>query len=257
VWLDGRLVAADRARVSALSQTLLRGIGLFETMRMTRGTVPLLDLHLERLRRSCRDCQMSEPSHRLEKGVSALAERVGGSEGVVRMTVGDGLELVTLGPLPRGLERERQEGIALPSIRTAWDPVSVKHTSRAGLEWAEREVGGEALRVGPAGQLLETTRSNLFVVTPDRLETAPDGSILPGIARRLVLAAARELGFRIRRRSPRLAEAESWREVFVTNAVRGVRPVVEVAGRPIPAPAAEGTLRPLQRRLDLLMGLKR
>ena len=49
VWLDGRIVPSDRARVSADDPGVRWGLGLFETMRAAGGRVPLLDRHLERL----------------------------------------------------------------------------------------------------------------------------------------------------------------------------------------------------------------
>lgn len=256
VWLDGRLTAAEREGVSLRVAPALEAAGLVETMRLIGGRVPLLDLHLERLRQGCRRIGLARP-RAVERAIDALARRCGLAEGVARLTVGEGLELLTLGPLPPGLDRERDEGIRLAALSVSWRPVTLKHTSRAAALGAERRAGGEVVRLGPAGRLMETTRSNLFVVTPEGIATAPASTVLPGVARRCVLEAARELGIPITRRAPRLGEHRAWREVFVTNAVRGVRPVTELAGHALAKPAREGVLRALQAALDRRMGIAR
>ncbi len=256
IWLDGRLVCKEDPRVSALSRGVLHGVGLFETMRVTGRRVPLLELHLERLGRGCRLLGLPDPPDDLEAGVHAVLRHTGQDDGVARIVVEDGFRMVTLDPLPPGLRRERETGIQLPCMRFSWSPVAVKHTARAVLEWAEREAEGETVRLGSRGRLLETTRSNFFIVRAEGLETAPTSVALPGIARRLVLETATELGLPVRHRAPRLSELESWREVFVTNAVRGVRPVVELGGKRLPTPEPGGILRELQQRLDRAMGLR-
>ena len=49
VFLNGEIVDAADAKVSAKDSGLLYGAGLFETMRCTAGKVFALDDHLERL----------------------------------------------------------------------------------------------------------------------------------------------------------------------------------------------------------------
>jgi branched-subunit amino acid aminotransferase/4-amino-4-deoxychorismate lyase len=256
IWLNGRLVSKDDAQVSPLGMSLLRGVGLFETMRVTGRRVPLLELHLERLVRGCRMLGLPDPPDDLEAGVDAVLRRALQDEGVARIVVGEGFRMVTPEQLPPALHQEREKGIRLPCMRFSWSPVAVKHTSRAALEWAEREMGGETARIGSRRRLLETTRSNFFVVCADALQTAPTSVALPGIARRIVLHVATELGLPVRQRAPRLSEVDSWREVFVTNAVRGVRPVLELGGKHLPPPQPRGILRELQQRLDRAMGLR-
>jgi branched-subunit amino acid aminotransferase/4-amino-4-deoxychorismate lyase len=255
IWLNGRLQPAPQTPVSALQKKFLRGLGLLETMRVTRGRVPLLERHLDRLVRSCRLLGLRQTHRDLDDGLDALLRQAGSVEGVARIVVGEGLRLVTLELLPAGLENERESGIRLPALPFSWSPISVKHTARAALERAEREVGGEAARLGSDGRLVETTRSNFFVVSSGTLETAHISAVLPGIARQLVLEMAEELALPVRERAPRLAEQGQWSECFVTNAVRGVRPVIELAGHAIPEPEPGGVLRQLQRRLDRRMGL--
>ena len=55
VWLNGRLVSAERARVPATLPLVLQGMGLYETLRIVRGRAPLVERHIARLARSARE----------------------------------------------------------------------------------------------------------------------------------------------------------------------------------------------------------
>lgn len=254
VWLDGRFVPAARARIAATSTSVSHGIGVFETMRVVGGSVPLWELHAIRARSSCEAASLTFPQHDYADVLTALARKNRVRSAVGRLTVGDGFVLITLARLPRGLSREAQEGIALPSLPLARPAATLKATSWLPLVLAERQAGGEVLLTS-AGRVLETSRSNLFVLRNDTLETAPTPSVLPGIARGLVSEFARNRGVRIRLRSPRLSEAGSWSEVFVTNALRGVRPVVQIDGEHFAAPHVTSLTRLLQGDLKRRMRL--
>jgi branched-subunit amino acid aminotransferase/4-amino-4-deoxychorismate lyase len=255
--MNGRVVRADRIVIPLRCAPFLAGRGLFETMRVVGGDIPLLDLHLDRLRASCREVGLGLPARGIGDAIATLLDHARLRHGVARLTVGEGFETVTLAPLPAGLARERRDGLRLPVARLSWSPAHVKHTSRLPILLAEDRAGGEVVRLGGRTRLMETTRSNLFVVTHDgAIETAPFPAVLPGVARGLVLENLRALGVRVRHRAPRLTENRGWREVFVSNAVRGVRPVVDLGEVSLPRPAPDGLLRRLQRDLDRCMGIR-
>jgi para-aminobenzoate synthetase/4-amino-4-deoxychorismate lyase len=130
-----------------------------------------------------------------------------------------------------------------------------KDTSRLALWAAERSLGAEVLLVSARRQLLETTRANLFVVSGRGLETAPATRVLPGVARGLVLELARSMGVTVQLRAPSLRQRARWLEVFVSNALRGIRPVRRIDTLRFVAPSASSLTRRLQRGLDERMGL--
>src|SRR5690625_237501 len=53
VDLNGRIIPAEEAQVSAFDHGLMYGIGLFETFRTYQGRPFLLDEHLQRLQDGC------------------------------------------------------------------------------------------------------------------------------------------------------------------------------------------------------------
>ena len=88
------------------------------------------------------------------------------------------------------------------------------------------------------GDVLETDRANVFAVIGGVLHTPPaDGRLLPGVARDAVLRAAGLAGLGVSVTPVSKARLQAASEVFVTNAVHGVRPVRSVAGSPAAWPA--------------------
>jgi branched-chain amino acid aminotransferase len=102
----------------------------------------------------------------------------------------------------------------------------------------------EHLLVEREGGCLECSSSNFYAVEGGRLVTAGAG-VLEGITRGLVLRLAREAGLPIELRAPRLAQASTWSEAFLSSSTRGLVPVVDVAG----ARVGDGRPGPWTRRL--------
>ncbi|HEY2316206.1 MAG TPA: aminotransferase class IV, partial [Streptosporangiaceae bacterium] len=92
--------------------------------------------------------------------------------------------------------------------------------------------GEQVLLTDDDGSVLETDSANVFVVAGGVLRTpAADGRILPGIMRGRVLAAARSMDVTVAEAPLPLADLVAADEVFVTNAIRGVLPVLAADGR--------------------------
>ena len=255
VWLNGEFVPETRAAVPALDPLVQLGVGLFETVRVVRGRAPLLPAHQSRLERGLAQLGFDAPPVDWSAVIAELASRRRLPEGVARITVGPGTALVTCSPLPEELEEQRTAGVPLPFARIVHPLPGLKSTSRLPLWLAEQHTGSETAVLGTGGRVLETTRANLFALTERGLETAPKISVLPGIARALVLDLARELGVEVRLRAPRLGEQGQWQHVFLTNAVRGLRPVASFGTRKCGPPEPNGLVRRLQKALDHRMGV--
>jgi branched-subunit amino acid aminotransferase/4-amino-4-deoxychorismate lyase len=131
-----------------------------------------------------------------------------------------------------------------------------KSASRLALWLAERDAGGEVALRDAHGSLLETTRANLFAAADTRLWTAEESRVLPGVARGLLIELAADLGLDVIAQAPDLRRLPQNTELFATNAVRGVRPVARLDGKPLHVPlSSASTTRRMQRALDEKMGL--
>ena len=250
VWLSGRFVPEPEARVPAGSRALLLGMGLYESIRISGGVPPLLDQHLERLGTAAERWGLKLGGFDWASILTELAERNQLSQGRARITLAEDFTLITCRALPAELEREQREGIELATEVLERPLAEAKSTSRFALEVAERQIGGEALLTTVDGRVLETTRANFFAVRAGQLWTAPPPRVLPGIARALVLAAARDAGIAVIEQPPVLAERDHWQECFVTNAIRGVRPVATIDALALARPIPGGLTRRMQAEMD-------
>src|SRR5277367_1587099 len=96
-WINGRLCT----RIDARDRGLQYGDGLFETMRVQRGKIRLLDHHLERLAAGCRRLAIAGVAFpRLRGELERIAARRGA--GVLKM-------IVTRGPGRRGYQPTGRE----------------------------------------------------------------------------------------------------------------------------------------------------
>jgi branched-subunit amino acid aminotransferase/4-amino-4-deoxychorismate lyase len=237
VVLNDRLLDAGEARISPLSDGFMFGLGLFETIKVLRGRPVFFADHFERLRRSAGELGLSfatspdELRARCERCLAANSLDDGSLKIVVFQDTDGPGELIatrksayfpehyergfTLKTFPGGQREGKLFGLK-----------TVNYLGNLQAKQAAKSVGcDEALFVDSAGLILEGSTSNIFVVKSGEVFTPPlDGRILPGIARGHVvqlLKNVRECAVPVKR----LTEAD---EVFVTNALLGVMPVVAV-----------------------------
>ena len=109
-------------------------------------------------------------------------------------------------------------------------PLSAEAVLRCRQQYANMvpATASEGIVCSPDGQLLEGFLSNLFIVQRDEngliVRTAVD-RVLAGIKQREVLDACEALHIRVDRSAPLKQDRHLWVEAFLTNAVRGIRPV--------------------------------
>jgi branched-chain amino acid aminotransferase len=266
VWVNGSLVAAVEACVSTTDRGFTLGDGLFEKMRVTNGRVFRLDAHLDRLRRSARKIALTCPEP-LEAAVATTVQANDVAEGAVRLTL-------TRGRSPSGLRvvegepptivisvrpyvpdvRHTRDGvraiIATGCINERGSAAGLKHLGYLEAILAQREADAagvhEAILLDTRGNLAEAAAANLFVVNGDLLTPSSGSGILPGITRATVLHLAAEAGGSAREESLLPTVLEDAQEAFLTSSLRGIVPLVAVAGRPVGGGAPGPLTRSIQ-----------
>jgi len=279
VWLNGRVMDAADARVSALDRGLLHGDGCYDTWRAYDGVPFATSAHVQRLARTLRALHLPriDVAAAWHDRARALVAANGLRDAAIRLTVtrgdtGDAVLpsrdgpptlLLTVRPLPPDLEAQRAEGIRailLPFSRNAgpyWARYKLLgHASAVqGRRIALRHRAAEGLYVSADGHATEGTTSNLFAVRRGTLITPPlaDG-ILGGVTRDLVLRLARRAGITMREGRLRAATLGRVDELFVTASTIEVLPIVRLGRERIgdgrPGPVA-GTLQAHYRRAAL------
>jgi branched-chain amino acid aminotransferase len=252
ICVNGRLFEPEQATVSVLDAGFLLGDGLFESLRATAGIPHLLDRHLQRLLSAAAELGFAHmPSlEQMEQEALRTIQRAALPEAYVRVTVTRGTGGVGLAPpmgsptvvvavLPTAPLTRAKDGIEATLLWGQRDRrASAKSTSWQPAVLARRRVedarADEGIYVAASGNVLEGVASNVFAVEGERLLTPCVSECLPGITRGRVLELARDHGVDVLDDAPlpvdALMEAD---EVFVTNAVQGLRAVRTVSGAAI------------------------
>lgn len=236
--------------VAATDRGLNYGDGLFETMRLHQGRVCLLARHLERLRHGCQRIALAYPGDALiEADIAALVKGATGA-GVVRLvlTRGDGgrgyapppspgvRRIVSLHALPEPGAAGLSVGICQTRLGQSSALGGLKHLGRLEQVLAARETAAagwdEGLMLDDRDRVIEGTRHNLFFVRNGGVWTPRlDGCGVAGVMRALVLEALDRLGLAGGEAELRYHELHEIDELFLCNAVAGLRPVSRIAGR--------------------------
>jgi branched-chain amino acid aminotransferase len=250
VLLDGELLPAGQAKVSALSDGFLFGHGVFETVRAHRGRPLLFAAHHARLAASCAALGLAAPpaAAELADRVTRLLASVRLPDAAVKIVryreLNRTAELLTARTLPYSAP-DYLRGFRLTIFRQgARDGRLTGHKSLNYLEnllarQAARDAGhDEALFVTPDDRVLEGSASTLFIVKDGHAHTPPlSVGVLPGVARARVLAL---IGPERAHETPlTLGDVLAADEVFLTNALMGVMPVCTLDGHKFRAHSPE------------------
>lgn len=242
--VNGQRVADATHALSVEERGVAYGDGVFETMLLRAGAVRFVDRHFARLQLGCERlgiAPIAEATFRSD--IATLIK--GHDDGVVKF-------IVTRGAGGRGYRAETHlmpTRIALlyPPIRRDADPgiaarwcatrlarnaqlAGIKHLNRleqvlAQNEWRDPNIA-EGLLLDTEGEVICATAGNVFIVSEGLLVT-PDlrFSGIRGVMREAILLWATRNGVATEERPLWPDEVERASEVFISNAVRGVRPV--------------------------------
>jgi branched-chain amino acid aminotransferase len=262
VWMDGKLVDWEDAKVHVLTHALHYGSGVFEGIRAYEtkkgpGIFRLTD-HIRRLFRSAAVYMIDIPFSldELVEGSKETVRASGLASCYVRPLVYHGYGEMGLNPLnapvnvaiavwPWGtyLGEDCLENGARVMI-SSWRrpdsnvlPAQAKATGQyinSGLAKVEAITSGydDALMLGPDGHLAEGTGENVFLIRDGVLITPPEsGGILIGVTRDSVMKIARDLGYEVAERKLHRADIYTADEAFLTGTAAEVTPIKEVDGR--------------------------
>ncbi len=257
IYFNGQIIPECEAAISINDGGWLHGAGLFETMRAQNGRVFRAEQHFERLRRSA--AKILKP---IERGalpsrvdLLELLDRNGLRSARVRLTVSAGSMVAetdeprqqltvcaTAVPLslPPAAVYEHGAAVVVCSFRQSPEDAIAGHKTTAylprllGLREAQRSQCLEAIWFTTQHHLAEGCISNVFVVSDGVLKTSPlDTPVLPGIARGTVLELAPSLEIDARECPLTIHELLDADEVFLTNAIMRVMPVIKVEKKDI------------------------
>jgi branched-subunit amino acid aminotransferase/4-amino-4-deoxychorismate lyase len=193
--------------------------------------------------------------------VRLTLDRAALADAYVRVTVTRGRGATALAPpvgpptvviaaLPAPVRMSAEEGIAVTLLGPPSEAhAKAKSTSRQQAVLARRRVeergAGEGLYVSQDDHVLEGVSSNVFAVRDRRLLTPPPEHCMPGITRGRLLELAGDAGLATFEGRLELGALLGAEEVFVTNAVQGLRRVTAINGTQVGAASADGVFATL------------
>ena len=271
VYIDGRRVSENEAKISVFDRGLLYGDSVFETIATHGGRPFMLVDHIRRLRHSAElvyiDLPVDEPT--LCSEVEAAVAESGNSECYLRLTVTRGIgglgldpglsenscRILIVTPLQRPPLVAYENGVSAISYRPQRTAESTQASgAKVGnylvavlaMRQARPSNANEALIVNSEGRVVEGATSNLFVRFGGEFVTPPESAgILPGITRQLVLEVAERAKISVSYRCPTLSELSAADEIFITSSVREILSIVKLDGRSV----GEGHPGPLYRKM--------
>jgi branched-chain amino acid aminotransferase len=231
--VDGTISPTPEARIPPADDGLLRGDGVFEVIRLYRGTPFALPEHLDRLERSAGAIELPVERAALEGEVDALLGEFGEHEGQLRIVITRGGRrlLFTENLPPRGDTVHLATVSYTPTIILT----GVKSLSYAANMQATRIAQGrgaeEALLVRPDGIVLEAPTSTIFWATPEGPLHTPsiESGILESITRARVVDA-----LHVEEGEFTLDDLAGATEAFLASTTREVQPVAAIDGKELP-----------------------
>ncbi|MDQ1016856.1 aminotransferase class IV [Streptomyces afghaniensis] len=235
-WAPGRGLA-PAADQSAGGRLLVA-----DSWLVREGRVRAYDRHRERFARACGDCGGPDPRRLVAfwQDVTAVLPRTGAWFPRVELAAGSlELRLLVRPAPPLGT------GVRLWAAGQS-DPRTVPRRKGPDLDTLARvrrraagEGAQEAVLIAPSGTVLESATASVLWWEDDTLCLPPPRlPVLPGVTSGLVQERALRSGIRIAHRERTVAELDG-REVWLVNALHGIRPVTGWVGRPMRVPPAQ------------------
>lgn len=259
VYINGKLLEKEDAKISVYDHGFLYGDGVFEGMRSYGGKVFRLDKHLDRLWDSAKAIWLEIPISRAEMAdaVNETLQANNIKDGYIRLVVSRGVGTLGLDPnrcsqpqviiitdkielYPEDFYRNGLEIVTASTVRNHPAALNPRIKSLNYLNNILAKIEGlkagciEALMLNHKGEVAECTGDNIFLVRDGVLQTPPlDAGILEGITRDAVIELAREAGIEVREMSLTRHDVYIADECFLTGSAAEVIPVVKIDSREI------------------------
>lgn len=253
VWLNGKWLNAANATVSVDNRSFRYGDGFFETIKVINGTVPLWQLHSERLQRSLEKlfflpAHITAPDFLLNTLLTLVKKNGHQKLGRVRITFfrGDGgiydavshapNVLIQSWPLAPANNQLNENGLVLGlytyGIKAADGLANLKSNNYLLYAMAalhvKRQHWNDAVVLNQYGTIADATIANLWVVKDNIIFTPPltDGPVA-GVMRSYLLQALEGEPWQVVQQSLRPKDLISADAVFLTNGIYGLRWVAQ------------------------------
>lgn len=259
VYIDGKYVDKEDAKISVFDRGVLYGDGVFEGIRAYAGRVFKLEEHLDRLYDSAKAIMLNIPMEK-EQMKQAIVDTVkanGLTDAYIRVLVTRGIGSLGLDPFecknPQVViiaatialypQEVYQKGIELVTVSTIRNHPAALNPRIKSLNYLNNILAkAEAIQAGALegvmlnheGHVSECTGDNIFILRRRTLSTPPKSAgILEGITRNVVIELARKESLEVMEETLTRHDLFTADECFVTGTAAEICPVIKIDGRVI------------------------
>ena len=271
IYISGKFVPQEDAKISVFDHGLLYGDGIFEGLRAYSGKIFRLQEHITRLYESAKAIWLEIPLSQQQMSDATIESvRINKIEdGYIRLVVTRGAGTLGLDPTrcsnpqviiiadaislyPKELYEKGLEIVTVSVQRMHPAALNPRIKSLNYLNNILAKIEGlqagciESMMLNHKGEVAECTGDNIFLVRKGALLTPPlEAGILEGITRNAVIELAREAGIKAHEVPLTKHDVYIADECFLTGTAAEIIPVVKVDSRAI------GTGKPGAMTIDL------
>lgn len=247
-WLiyNGELVERSALPLTAGNRAFRYGDGCFETMRMVAGRVPLWQYHVDRAAKTVEamGLKMKLDADAVQQQIAQLAAKAELQNARIRWSIYRESEgaylpvdnkasyLIEIAEIDTDNFTLNSTGLTIAVYKEDKKypgPLANYKTNSAQLytqaaRFAKSQGLDDALILNTKDQIIEATASNIFLLKGTDLHTPPLGNgPIAGVMRRVVFGLAMQHGFRVSSGPVTEQLIKDADELWLTNAVQGIR----------------------------------
>ncbi len=254
VWINGTLKPLDQASIPVTDQGFQFGYGFFETIRVNKGKPKYLKEHIARFYQTWKYLFSGETPDLTWNDIidqviiqNGLADKTAAVK--IIATMGDQTKspvfhtLLTMAmPYTHRLAEKKETGINLALYPKERQIHLADHKTLNYLfyllaaKWAAKSGADEALILNPDGTVSETNTANILLIKDKKVIRPVSSHVLPGIMEQVVCNLFYNRGYKVIRQKIVPKDLFSAGQVFITNSLMGIVPVLSLDGKKMPLP---------------------
>lgn len=250
VWINGKIIDAEKAFIPIACPGFQYGAGLFETIRAENGKILRLHDHIKRLNKGIKALFNKEPLDiNFKDVISSVLEKSGlnSSIAAVKIILARNDELagfpffisVSAKKYIHRLEILQKDGLELlqypyPRLTPIADHKSLNYFYYylAGL-YAKENNKDEALILNPDMTVSETNTCNIMIIQDNTIILPQSEHALKGVTMDAVIKILKKEKYEIKKQKLLFKDLFSYSNIFLTNALMGAVPVIAIENNKI------------------------
>jgi len=258
IYIDGKYLPDDKARISVFDHGFLYGDGVFEGIRAYNGKIFRLKEHLDRLYDSAKTIDIKPPISKEEmtEVICEVLRRNKLDNAYIRPIISRGVGDLGLDPrkcpIPSVIVITTswgamygdlyEKGLRAVTVSVRRNPADALPPNVKSLNYlnnilakieANYKGGDEAIFFDTNGYISEGSGDNLYIVKNGEILTPHTLNNLRGVTRMVVLEIAKSLGITVKEQNLGYFDLYSADEVICTGTAAEVAPITWIDGRTI------------------------